>query len=1230
MSSNNYLHLYLKLRISDEQTKLLTGLDELLKLGLISEEDIKEISLKYLTCALPITKTLTNPIQAEGANSLVPFKPISKKPSPVSLAWSNLREELSIRWLLMTGIFLVIISSGVLAAGSWQEFSVIWQYGILEAYTLAFWGIGIWLARNPSLPLTASSLQKVSLLLIPINFWAMDTLGLSKSIPGIVSMIISSLILTGVWLWQNRHGQSLSSSYNFLTLSYFHWGWRWMQFPLIAIYFGGAISFFVLRFISPNRAVGVGFIVYAYLVILIRAIFVVQIPLSKLGLVLGIGGWLLQNHQISGKIKFLSPLGGFIILFIALIATREAQIPWQAVIITGLALHRSFDYLQRYWQKRYLLLIILLGAQGCFLLERLIPLSIRKNVLSGWIEFTGRGGFPQSIYSVSWFFYVFALLLLVDWLYQQDKLKLARLGERISLGVGLMLTIVSLSNPVARSLHLILATITLVFWSYRRQNSGYLRVYFAHIVGLIAIFVNLTRLLPQLNISQWAVVITFLAVSEFVIHGIARNLSFRDGIIFKYTHTAWLIGFILAGIGYFGFWFHTNISTEKIRLVWLFIPLTLTLIAHRYSLKKQITAAKYSAIALIIAQLLYLGNFPCRIIGLAVASGLMFINSKYLPQQWVRLLHIGFILGLTITLLSPSFSLADWWLAGVMLMVILLLSASLLTEYYPSYATAARLWGIFIGAGELVLLTIKLILLPTQIISPSGQALAALVLFFVSVGYIYRHETDTKFDLGYVLAWLLELILIEIVTLTEGSRIILAAANLGLAVISLGLVRYFTPRLKIFLPLFYGGIALASRWGYFTAYTGLLTLGIGLISWRVSYLNPRYKWLVYVSLSLVDLGIYEIILYQILPLTLGIKLTIIALTTGMLAIIYLVAAWFCEIRGDNQYLNLSVKEIKLIANIHWISASLIQLGSVLFIRETSIDLIFFIVVVTLLIASYAFTKGRFLDSQAVNWWIYVGILEIIATSIYLRLIWQQLRILDPWLVLVIVVIAWIIYQLPWLSWGWQPTPWQRSAALLPTVAVLTTNPTDINLITVALFYLYLALQQGNIRLVYLSLGFFDWAIARWLFNQGILNLLIYSLIVGLTILYIARVDPWLKLPQQKSTRHYLRLFGFGMIGIVALLFHQKTVIIPVIIALFGVFWGLLFKIRAFLYVGSCLFTLTIFYQLIVLSFTYSFLKWIIGLVMGILFISVAANFERRREQIMSIWENWLTQLNQWA
>jgi len=97
------------------------------------------------------------------------------EPNFLTSMLQSLGAELSVRWLLFLGLFLVVVSSGVLAASQWERFPASGQYGVLFLYTLSFWGFSFWAGRQDNLRLTAQTLLIATLLLIPVNFWAMDS-----------------------------------------------------------------------------------------------------------------------------------------------------------------------------------------------------------------------------------------------------------------------------------------------------------------------------------------------------------------------------------------------------------------------------------------------------------------------------------------------------------------------------------------------------------------------------------------------------------------------------------------------------------------------------------------------------------------------------------------------------------------------------------------------------------------------------------------------------------------------------------------------------------------------------------------------------------------------------------------------------------------------------------------------------------------------------------------------
>ena len=51
--------------------------------------------------------------------------------------------------------------------------------------------------------------------------------------------------------------------------------------------------------------------------------------------------------------------------------------------------------------------------------------------------------------------------------------------------------------------------------------------------------------------------------------------------------------------------------------------------------------------------------------------------------------------------------------------------------------------------------------------------------------------------------------------------------------------------------------------------------------------------------------------------------------------------------------------------------------------------------------------------------------------------------------------------------------------------------------------------------------------------------------------------------------------------------------------------------------------------MVILIFTYPMLKWVIGLLIGIVFIWIAASFEIRRHQFVAMLRNWLIEFEEW-
>ena len=248
----------------------------------------------------------------------------------------------------------------------------------------------------------------------------------------------------------------------------------------------------------------------------------------------------------------------------------------------------------------------------------------------------------------------------------------------------------------------------------------------------------------------------------------------------------------------------------------------------------------------------------------------------------------------------------------------------------------------------------------------------------------------------------------------------------------------------------------------------------------------------------------------------------------------------------------------------------------------------------------------------------------------MRIYWRETAVgqlltgvLVPWNGAIACVVAYFLYILPWESWGWSKKPWQLAAYIIPLIILWETR-LHVYPITIAIaagYYIFLAKIRENIRFTYISVALIDWALFRWFAKLHLTDTLWYITPVGLSLLYIAQVDPHLCLPDYKTSRHYLRLLGSSIICGWAILFHQESAIVPGIFSLIAIFAGLALRVRAFLYVGTATFFITSIYQLIIFSLRHPFFKWVIGLLVGVVLISIAANFETRRAQINSLLRN---------
>nr|MDJ0681999.1 hypothetical protein [Xenococcaceae cyanobacterium MO_167.B52] len=728
-------------------------------------------------------------------------------------------------------------------------------------------------------------------------------------------------------------------------------------------------------------------------------------------------------------------------------------------------------------------------------------------------------------------------------------------------------------------------------------------------------------------------------------------------------------------------------------LVWLSIPPMLTVVAkYTRRIKQRRLATLLSCTTLITAQFLVFGQAETRIISLVLAMGLMLVNAYCLRRTIITVIHIGFGLALIPAVLYGYITNWDWLIVGAVTILGLYLLRQYLqyTLHTPKlsyisqrndfgilgvgieeknfkliekYIQATDYWAIALIAIEIVLLTVMY--LEMNQLKAYPQYLLTTIL--VTIGIIWRYRKEPNNFVLYALVWLTELLIGGLVIGNGGNRLALAVANIILGILSLGLIRWQRKSLAIpreerrdlswrssnfaYIPLIYAILAILWRLSYFNSYTGLLTITAAIILISINLddtqTNITSKYLGFTGISF---GIYELVIYQMQRSSEGSiadGITILALVAAAIAFTYRIGAWWYRDQTTIAYLSLS--QFILIAHIHWAISSILKiLAAGIAIESTAPRLTLISIGISFCLGGYALIQGRDrtspqkqlnrdnselltanseLERSDLDWWVYVGLVEIAATLVYSRLIITKLSLFDPWRVILTCIVALAIYQIPWQNFGWRATPWRHTALIIPALMALVTaeDISDLSLFCTALFYVRIAYYQKNFRWSYVSLGFINWGILRvvWQYNTDSIWL---AGIISLSILYIAQFDSYLQSSRQK--RHYVRLIGTSIICIAAL-FHQHIGIVPSIISLIFIAIGLGFKIRAFLFTGTITIILTVIYQLVILVLTYSFLKWIVGLCVGICSIVIAAGFEKQRKHLTNKLQAQTRQLKNW-
>jgi hypothetical protein len=721
---------------------------------------------------------------------------------------------------------------------------------------------------------------------------------------------------------------------------------------------------------------------------------------------------------------------------------------------------------------------------------------------------------------------------------------------------------------------------------------------------------------------------------------------------------------------------------------WLCVPISLTFLGTWREFADRDLAIKLSIAGLLLAQFLTWGGDGSRIIGLGIAFALMLVNTRRSESLLTAFNTVGYGLLFIASLLwqfkSNDGTIAQFtfWTNGMVFSAILLYVlnhwlkyrrerhvANLNLTLNQSYSQAFDIWAALISAALLILQTY----LAMSVLRISfwfgfgfaqGNELFVSLLpstLLVTLGLVYRmwQEAADKIPAWtlWSIAWSVEILAAGTVSFAKGGIIELAIANIGLGFFTQLLGDWWIQRKGIreyprswdFIPLIYGAIGSLLRLSIFSSITGLFSLGTALIcigiGRRSADSNPNAKSLIYFSMGLITFSAYELLFYQMLRNSqggsLGDALVILAALGCAIAYAYKLFA-----NGLHPYLKISHRAISTFAHLHWSVSIVFLLLGILFSPSTNGGIIGAGIATALSV--YAIVQARkshLTDSaeSSAELWTYTGLATAIGAIGYLIYFafpnaWLIVNILQPYAAAIACMVTVILYILPWEEWGWIEQPWHNSAFALPLIFIFITATAIATpcLIFVGAFYAIYAKLKSQIRATYITVFLWDWVFFKTVSfaNYGWFGFSLLSnvIVIGLSGLYFAQVEPNLRSQDNRDVRHFLRSLCSGGMGLVAFFYsldNPNIALTTWILSIVFILAGLALRVRAYLFMGTLTFVLLVITQAVILVTQYSFLMWALGIIAGIGFILVAANFEVRRDRILALFRSFAIELETW-
>ena len=1273
-----YLKIHLNLDSEEVHQHLLQGLDNWVQLGLLSEAQIQAIATR-LSEPLPSQATsssVDNELAAEdsiiaGAPDSIESENIEPQPprtSGLSRAIQSLLSEISVIWLLFLGVFLVVVSSGVLAASQWQSFSAVAQYAILFTYTLAFWGASVWTGGRSQLQTTAKMLSLATALLIPINFWMIDALGVFRSPAGIGFGLIAALTLSFI---ASRLLDSRVNQLNLIGMSWLHLGWGAgvILWPIAATYIGTISSAANLAYqdsqesAEPERddpgerdsvsSALVSFdaltIAIAILILLFRSLFIVQVPPQQLGLAAGICGWLLAWLARNKTNRKFGDFAGYGLLLVGWLISYWQSPPWQAVLVSGLALSILWDRLKQHWEKEYLLALIGVAFQTYWLLWFMLPDTTRTGLLFSLSQLTDRSIDGADWSSVGFFPFVLGLLFFARHLRLRQQNKSAVQTRYISLAIGIALSLVSLSNSFAAAVNLTLSTITLIAVC-RTWGSRWVAT-LTHCVGLLAIASCIHYWNPSFSLQQWTYVALGGAIAELFTHLLVRSDRWRQNLWFG------SLGLFTISYGLLG----SVTAFQSSYRLWLVVPIALTLVAnHRRTLYPQATAAIATGALLLQALWVWNGGWETAFVSFATATVCAGLSSRIWRSLYPALFAVGAALAFLNTWLlyglmrSPDIDPGWLLVCGVLEIYALWLIPRFVLNregVLPAlYRSACLRWsycilGLFV-LGETLFLAINLGTLP-ELTDTLGHSILAIVLLAAALAEsIHFRPAEWRY---WILGWIVGLLAVFAAIQASGTYTDYGRSAIPL--LALGFVTQIAGDLWTKkhpgyrtswhgIPVLYAIAGVSFSHLFFPATMWLSTLAAAIIFVGIGRREPKLKPLSYLGLLAFSIGAYELLIYRLSQASGGSPGDGATLLAALALAIALIEKWLSP--WLQRYLKISETALQNTAHLHWLLGSLLSAIALLAGLSQPFGTTLW-TTISLLLASYALSIGNrhWTPQPSIanpTAWTSVGLLEILFCLAFSRFeLFLDRAVLLTWAGVITCAVSLAVYRLPWARWGWPRRPFSLLSIWLPILTIGTTilQVKIPGLLIVSAFYAWIAKAYNRIRISYLGVFLLDWAILDYLNSQSLLTGLWFALIAGLSVLYVAQVDPYFQEIQQRQQRHILRILASASVALTAL--YQAEVSEPMllfagltlILCISFIFAGLILKVRAFLYVGTVTFVVQIVRVLWIFISTYSLLLWAVGIVLGLAFIWIAATFESRRSQVTTLLDSWTSALNTW-